>query len=148
MDNEIKVRFGIDAISEELYKESKQFPESITPSKLELRNLVESIIIRNNEKIRVRTGVSYSAEGQSLCELVVCTTFYIKPFTEVVTIDDTRKTVSFKAEVISTLLNNAFGILRGVLYEKTKGTPLASFPLPLIPIRELEAMNRFKLEDE
>ena len=148
MDNEIKVRFGIDTISEELYRVSKQFPEGISPSKLELRNLVESVIIRNDEKIRVRTGASYSVEGHPLCELVVCTTYFIKPFTEVVTLDDTKKTVSFKAEVISTLLNNAFGVLRGVLYEKTKGTPLAEFPLPLIPVPELVAMNRFKLEDE
>ena len=148
MKNEIKGRFGIDTIREDLFRVSHQLPKSISPNKLQLRYLVESEIIQRKERIRVQTGVIYSVEGESLCEFIISTTFYLEPFSEIVSIDENRKTVSFKTEVVSTLLNIAFGILRGALYEKTKGTPLASFPLPLIPIPELVGMNRFKLEKE
>ena len=42
----------------------------------------------------------------------------------------------------------AVGILRGALYEKTKGTPLAAFPMPLIPMPALVEMNRFRVEKD
>lgn len=146
MDNEIKIRFGIDTIEDEKFKLSDSIPQELSASGLNLRFLVETEILRSEEKVKVSAGVIYSYGEETICELVIGTVFMLAPFSEIVTIDEAKKTVSFQPNVIQTLLGAAVGILRGVLYEKTKGTPLAAFPIPLIPMPALVEMNRFRVE--
>ena len=146
MENDIKVHIGIDSIKDHQFSISKSFPEQLNPQELELRYLVETEIVRSRERVKVLTGVNYMLREDSLCELVISTSFSINPFSEIITVDDTKKTVSFMVEVIPTLLNIAFGVLRGALFEKTKGTSLDAYPLPLISMQELVEINRFKVE--
>lgn len=146
MEQDIKVRFGLEALEEQEFKMLSSFPDPLDAGALEARYLIETEIIRSREKVKVTTGVKYSAGERSLCELVISAVFGIAPFTDVVMVDESKKTVSFSKEIVPTLLNIAFGALRGVLYEKTKGTVLAAFPLPLIPLPELVEMNRFRVE--
>lgn len=146
MDNEIKIRFGIDTIEDEKFKLSDSIPQELSASGLNLRFLVETEILRSEEKVKVSAGVIYSYGEETICELVIGTVFMLAPFSEIVTIDEAKKTVSFQPSVIQTLLGAAVGILRGALYEKTKGTPLAAFPIPLIPMPALVEMNRFRVE--
>ena len=146
MDNEIKIRFGIDTIEDEKFKLSDSIPQELSASGLNLRFLVETEILRSEEKVKVSAGVNYSYGEETICELVIGTVFMLAPFSEIVTIDEAKKTVSFQPSVIQTLLGAAVGILRGALYEKTKGTPLAAFPIPLIPMPALVEMNRFRVE--
>ena len=145
MENDIRVSFGLDAIQDQTFTLSDSLPEQIDPEKLELRYLVETEILSGQEKVKVQTGVIYMVDERPLCELILNTVFRLNPFSEIITIDNAKKTVSFTVEVIPTLLNIAFGTLRGVLFEKTKGTSLAAFPLPLIPMPQLVEMNRFKV---
>lgn len=146
MENEIKVRFGLDSIDERKFTITDLIPVISDPGKLELRYLVETEIIRVQEKVSVLTGVSYTMEGNTLCELVIASSFSVEPFPHIIKVDEAKKTVTFTAELVPTLLNIAFGALRGALYEKTKGTSLAAFPLPLISMQALTEMNRYKVD--
>ena len=148
MENEIKIRMGIESIQEQKYKMAASIPEQIDPGKLQLRNLVETEILRGEEKVRVTVGADYVLGDESLSELVVTTTFLLGPFSEIVIIDEEKKKISFNPGVLQTFLGSTVGILRGVLFEKTKGTPLADFPLPLIPMTVLVDMNRFRMEKQ
>lgn len=145
MENEMKIRFGIDAIEEQNFKLSDSIPDGIRAEELKLRYLIETEILRSEEKVKMSVGVLYAREEKPVCELIVDTVYTLMPFSDIVDIDESQKTVSFKSEVLQTLLGASFGILRGVLFEKTKCTPLAAFPLPLIPMPALVEMNRFRV---
>ena len=142
----MKIRFGIDAIEEQSFKLADPIPEGIRAERLKLRYLIETEVLRSEEKVKVTAGVLYALEEEPVCELLVASFFNLNPFSEIVDVDESRKTVSFKSAVLQTLLGTAFGILRGVLFEKTKGSPLKAFPLPLIPMSALDEMNRFRVE--
>lgn len=145
MEQDIKIRFGLQRLEEQEFEIASTLGP-VDAGKLEVRYLIETEIIRSKEKVKVTTGVKYSAGEKPLCELVLSAVYGLEPFLEIVVIDEENKTVSFKKEIVPTLLNITFGTLRGVLFEKTKGTPLAEFPLPLIPMPELVKMNRFRVE--
>ena len=148
MEQDIRIRFGIKSLEEQKFELSSSIPESLDGDKLEVRYLIETEILRSQEKVKVTTGVKYSMEDQSLCELIVSAVFGVEPFSDIIVIDDKKKTVSFTKEVIPTLLNITFGTLRGALFEKTKDSPLVVFPLPPISIPELVEMNRFRIEND
>ena len=117
MENEMKIRFGIDAIEEQNFKLSDSVPEDIQADELKLRYLVETEILRREEKVKVVAGVLYAREEDPVCELVVDTVYTLVPFSGVVDLDESQRTVSFKSEVLQTLLGATIGILRGVLFE-------------------------------
>lgn len=146
MEQDIKVRFGIEALEEQKFEFSSSIPDTIDANALEVRYLIETEIIRSEEKIKVTTGVKYSLREMPLCELVIGAVFGMAPFSEIVVIDGAKKTISFSKEIVPTLLNITFGALRGVLFEKTKGTALEAYPLPLISMPDLVDMNRFRVE--
>lgn len=148
MEQDIRIRFGIKSLEEQKFELSSSIPESLDGDKLEVRYLIETKILRSQEKVKVTTGVKYSMEDQSLCELIVSAVFGVEPFSDIIVIDDKKKTVSFTKEVIPTLLNITFGTLRGALFEKTKDSPLVVFPLPPISMPELVEMNRFRIEND
>ena len=146
MEQDIKVRFGIEALEEQKFEFSSSVPDPIDANALEVRYLIETEILRSEERIKVTTGVKYSLREMPLCELVIDAVFGMAPFSEIIVIDESKKTVSFTKEIVPTLLNITFGALRGVLFEKTRGTYLEAFPLPLISMPDLVDMNRFRVE--
>ena len=146
MEQDIKVRFGIEALEEQKFEFSSSVQDPVDAGALEVRYLIETEILRSEERIKVTTGVKYSLRETPLCELIIDAVFGMAPFSEIVVIDESKKTVSFTKEVMPTLLNITFGALRGVLFEKTRGTSLEAFPLPLISMPDLVEMNRFRVE--
>ena len=146
MEQDFKARFGIEAIEEKKFEISSSFPETLDASAIEVRYLIETDILPNQERIKVTTGVKYSVGTLSACELIVCAFFGITPFADIVRLDESKKLVSFSKEIMPTFLNITFGALRGVLFDKTKGTVLEAFPLPLVSMSELIEMNRFRVE--
>lgn len=146
MNQDVKIQFGIDALEEQKYKISPSLPETIDATDLEVRYLVETEILSSIERIKVTTGVKYSVGESDYCELVISAIFGIAPFSDIIVIDEAKKTVSFSRDIVPTLLNITFGALRGALFEKIKDTVLASFPLPIISMPQLVEMNRFRVE--
>ena len=61
-------------------------------------------------------------EIKNLKELLVCQ--------EVQSFED-------KANIVPVLLNISISTLRGIIVTRTAGTPLASFPLPVVDIRQV-----------
>lgn len=145
MEQEIKIRFSIDGIEEKSFELSSSIPHQIDAGSLQVRYLIETEILRTQEKARVMAGVKYSTAEDSLCELIISMVFMVEPFADIIKIDEAKNTVSFTKEIIPTLLNITFGTLRGVLFEKTKGTALAGFPLPPVSMPKLVEMNRFRV---
>ena len=72
--------------------------------------------------------------------------FRIDNMTRFVIIDKNNNRLNFKADLIPTFLNVAIGGLRGVLYEKTKGSVLSKYPLPLVDMRDVMKWNTFHVD--
>ena len=121
--------------------------EQLKPESLQLQNIIETVITKHDELVRVVCGVRYIVGDSNLCEMISLVCFRIKPFAEVITINEGEKRLSFSQDILSTILNVSYGFLRGTLYERVKDTVLVEYPLPLIPVQELLQMNRFKVAE-
>lgn len=147
MTDKIQINVSIDSILERRFSivDSSLLPSNDIVDRLKVNHLIDTEIDTNSHKLTVDAGVKYFFVEQTLCELIISIVFLLEPFDSLIKIDSDQRTISFSAEFIPTLLNAAYGTLRGVLSEKTKGTPLAAFPLQMAQIDELTKMNRFRV---
>jgi hypothetical protein len=147
MSDQIQINVSIDSILERRFSiaESSIIPSGDLAKQMKVNHLIDTEIDTSNHKLTVDAGVKYSLEEQTLCELIISVVFLLEPFDSLIRIDSNQRTISFSAEFMPTLLNVAYGTLRGVLHEKTKGSPLAAFPLQMAQIEELTKMNRFRV---
>lgn len=147
MSDQIQINVSIDSILERRFfiAESGFIPSGDIAKLMKVNHLIDTEIDTSNHKLTVDAGVKYSLEEQTLCELIISVVFLLEPFDSLLRIDSNQRTILFSAEFMPTLLNVAYGTLRGVLYEKTKGSPLAAFPLQMAQIEELTKMNRFRV---
>ena len=141
MAEERKVTFSLQSIHEEKFEMMEKSPIR----ELRVYHLMETEIHPQEETIYVRSGIRYSNEEDVLCECVIGIQYGLEDFNSLIHIDEDSKRINFSSSFIPTFLNMTYGTLRGVLFEKVKGTSLSSYPLPPISMQELEKMNHFRV---
>ena len=149
MTEDIQINLSISAIQERrfvLMPLEEMLPGNFS-GRMEIDHLITTEIDEACHQMTVDAGIRYKMDCQVICELVVAVVFIIEPFKAMVRIDPEQRVITFSADFVPTLLNTAYGTLRGVLAEKTKDTNLANYPLQLSPIEELIKMNRFKVKE-
>lgn len=149
MSDKIQINVSIEAIKEQkffLAESCMQLSGDIT-SQLKVNHLMDTEIDTINHKLTVDAGLKYFYEEQELCELVISVVFSLEPFDTIIKIDSDQHSIFFSADFIPSLLNVAYGTLRGILAEKTKRTPLAAYPLQMVQIDVLTKMNRFRVKE-
>ena len=149
MSDSIQINVSIEAINELrfLMAEPNLLPSGDITGQLQFNQLLETEIDKTHHKVIVNAGAKYALPEQTLCELVINVVFSLEPFDSIIKIDPDQRTISFAAEFIPTLLNVAYGTLRGILAAKTKDTPLAAYPLQMVQMEELTKMNRFRVKE-
>lgn len=143
MESEKRVSFSLRSIKEERFEAASDL--NTVANNLVVQCLVETEIHPNDETIYVRSGVRYIVEKSIVCECMLGISFSIEGFHSVVSIDEECKRINFSSNLMPTFLSITYGALRGALYERTKGTPLESYPLPLLSMPELEKNNHFRV---
>lgn len=141
MAEERKVTFSLQSIHEEKFEMMEKSPIR----ELRVYHLMETEIHPQKETIYVRSGIRYSNEEDVLCECVIGIQYGLEDFNSIIHIDEDSKRINFSSSFIPTFLNMTYGTLRGVLFEKVKGTYLSSYPLPPISMQELERLNHFRV---
>lgn len=78
---------------------------------------------------------NYNGTDVSLIELVFASDFVISDIKQVMDVND--NSFNIQHEFLYTLVNLAYTSARGVLYEKTRGSALNQFLLPLIDVNSI-----------
>lgn len=141
MKTEKKTRFSIDSIEEEEFYISEQMPE--LSAQIVAQSLQETDISLHDEIIKVRSGIRYSIESKVVCSCIISIRFHLFDLDSWITIHKGQKSISITSDFMPTLLNITYGALRGALFERTKGTTMEKYPLPLLSMDELIKLNHF-----
>jgi hypothetical protein len=55
--------------------------------------------------------------------------------------------INVKADIFPSLLGTAYNSLRGIIYVRTIGTPIAKYPIPMIEVKTLVEKNGISVVD-
>ncbi|GEM_PF-1489465 len=86
----------------------------------------------NTFKIRTLVNYAVYTVNNIIVSSEVEVVFLVKNLTKVVSTDEQTKEMHIRNEFLATLIGVCIGTSRGILSTKTKGTPFAKVPLPII----------------
>ena len=131
------IQFRLDRIEELTYSISGNSAEIINQDNLGVQFLVQTFLNKEANLVKLKVGAKYNLAETTILNLELLFVFNI---------DTENKQLKFNADLIPTFINVAIGGMRGVLFEKTKGTVFAKYPLPLVDLQELIKHNTFHVE--
>lgn len=88
-------------------------------------------------RIRILVNYSVNTVNDIMVSSEVDVVFQVKNLNNVVKVDELTKKMDIQNEFLSTLVGVCIGTSRGVLSTKTKGTPFAKAPLPIINSKDV-----------
>jgi hypothetical protein len=149
MNEGIQVNINVLSIEEE-YSSFAPMDAGRIKNNRDLLKLSQQLVTEvcvSEQVIKVHSGIRYQIQDDEVSSLIICTTYRVQPFEELLQIDKEKKQIRFSADFIPTLISAAYDSLRGIFYEKTKGSVLSELPLPLSSPATLSSINRFKVTD-
>ncbi len=148
MNSEANIQFRLRSIEELSFSYAATLFSTldITEHNLGVQYVSQSYIDVDTHSIKQKVGVKYHFQETELMQLEMLFNFRFEDLNSLVIIDRDNHQLEFKANLIPSLVNIAIGGLRGVLYEKTKATPLACYPLPLVDVQQLMKHNSYHIE--
>lgn len=92
-----------------------------------------------NEILKLKLLLNYTLNepNDSVLKLESEIVFHIKNLNKAIVPNEKEEKVNINDDLLSTLLGVSIGSSRGILSTKTKGTSLASFPLPIINVKDV-----------
>ena len=140
------IQFRLDRIEELTYSISGNSAYLIKQDNLGVQFLVQTFLNKEANLVKLKVGAKYNLAETTILNLELLFVFNIDNMERFVNIDTENKQLKFNADLIPTFINVAIGGMRGVLFEKTKGTVFAKYPLPLVDLQELIKHNTFHVE--
>lgn len=120
---------------------TKEGAEKVSPQTLGFQYKLTTSLNMQDNTITVLPQVRYTFRDRELLEAGVAYRFGISDLHAVADIDSEGKKVRLNTIFISTLVGIAFSGLRGIVYEKTKGGVLESYPVPIVTMDALLKNN-------
>lgn len=147
MSDNIQITISIESIKEREFSivPNADMPSGDIAQHLAINHHVITTLDQTNHHVSVDAGIRYNIEEKELCKLIITVVFKVEPFDSLINIDTENRSITFSADFIPSLLNVAYGALRGVFAEKTKDTVISSYPIQMSSIEELVKMNRYKV---
>lgn len=146
---EEKVKFRLVSIDSEQYTpkfEGIEF-DSISEERLKFQYKIDTVIQMSKGSILVIPSIRYSYEGHELLNASAKFTYSVSNLDSAITVDKENQRINVNADLFPALVGAAYSTLRGVVYTRTCGTPLAKYPLPLIEVKTLVEKNGISVED-
>ncbi len=149
MSETITVRFKLASIEDERC--------SLSPDELDFSNLAantlkfqyktETIIQMSLNTILVKADIRYLHEKRELLSASAVFNYSVTGLGQAIIVDLENQCISVKADIFPSLLEVSYNSLRGIVYNKTAGTPLARYPMPVVDTKELVAKNGITVEE-
>lgn len=148
MEEKVNVKFRLVSIDNEHYIPNLEGIElnSIPEERLKFQYKIDTVIQKSKGNICVIPSIRYSYED---CELLVASvvfTYSVLNLDNTIIVDKENQRINVKADIFPSLVGAAYSTLRGIVYARTSGTPLAKYPLPLIEVKTLVEKNGISVE--
>lgn len=149
MEEKVNVKFRLVSIDNEQYApnlEGVNF-DSIQDEKLKFQYKIDTVIQMSKDTIIVIPSIRYSFEGHELLVANAMFTYSVLNLDGAIAVDKENQRINVKADIFPSLVGAAYSTLRGIVYARTSGTPLAKYPLPMIEVKTLVDKNGISVEE-
>ena len=132
----MKANYKLQAIKETGYSFNYDFDYTVLdPSEIKYY-VARSFALGKKEDtlvVKVEVTVSYGEADILLTRSSAAVVFELHPIGSIISLNsDTGLLETHNKDIIDNMLQTSIGVLRGILYASTKGTPLEPYPLPLM----------------
>ena len=97
--------------------------------------------------ITVIPAIRFLYEKNIIYEASAEFNYTVIPLDSVMEIDRNNMKLNMKTDVIPGFLSAAYSSLRGIVYARTRATPLEKYPIPLIDTEKLLSKNGFSISE-
>ena len=148
MGNKDNISYKLDKIEELSFNlnDDQALLASLSTENLRVRYLIQTIINLDKHQIKIRFGLKYTKDLVDVVTFEQMYTFVMEDIHKVLEVNKDEHRLNFKVDIIPVFLSVAVGGLRGAMYEKTKHTHLAEFPMPLFNTKIIAKSNTFHVE--
>lgn len=148
MEEKVNVKFRLVSIDNEHYIPNLEGIElnSIPEERLKFQYKIDTVIQKSKGNICVIPSIRYSYEDRELLVASVVFTYSVLNLDNTIIVDKENQRINVKADIFPSLVGAAYSTLRGIVYARTSGTPLAKYPLPLIEVKTLVDKNGISVE--
>lgn len=149
MEEKINVKFRLVTIDNEHYVPNFEGIDfnSIPEEKLKFQYKIDTVVQMSKDTIIVIPSVRYSFEGHELLVADAMFTYSVLNLNNVIAVDKENQRINVKADIFPSLIGAAYSSLRGILYARTSGTPIAKYPIPMIEVKTLIEKNGISVEE-
>lgn len=122
--------------------------ERITPGSLMVNFSLVTNISLEQSRIAVSVTLRYQFEGLMFYKSKISNTYEVPDLKSITRIDTGTQTITFKPNILPTLVEASFSMARGYLLAKAEGTFLENYPFPLIDTNVLMGANKIVLDSD
>ena len=143
MENIINVKFRIKSIEKEEYSTTIDGIDlsAMDESNLAFQYRISTEFNLTEDEIVVRPEIRYKYNQTQVFVGGADVVFYVQDLSSIVKIDSDKMQLDISVDILPTLLSAAYSTLRGLVHTQLIGTPLASFPIPLLEVNNLLTKN-------
>lgn len=146
MENQIEITYRLDSVTELEYEAADDIDRiNLIKENIRYQYFTKTKLGRESNDIKIWASLSYYNIESKVFSLTEVFTFQVDVLTEIVEFNEQKREIFFKSDPIPAFLNAVCGTMRGILIEKTKGTKLVQFPLPLMNAQMLLDVNSFEI---
>ena len=149
MEEKVNIKFRLVSIDSEQYTpkfEGIEF-DSIPEERLKFQYKIDTEIQMSKGRILVIPSIRYSYEERELLAASAIFTYSVFNLANAIAVDKENQRINVNADLFPSLVGAAYSTLRGIVYARTIGTPLAKYPLPMIEVKTLVEKNGISVED-
>lgn len=149
MEEKVNVKFRLVSIDNEHYTPNFEGVEinSIPEERLKFQYKIDTVIQMSKGNILVIPSIRYSYENQELLVANAVFTYSVLNLDSAIIVDKENQRINVKADIFPSLVGAAYSTLRGIVFARTSGTPLANYPLPMIEVKTLVEKNGISVEE-
>ena len=149
MEEKVNVKYRLVSIDNERYTPNFEGVDfsSILKEKLKFQYKIDTLIQMSKDTILVTPGIRYTYEGKELLVANAVFAYSVQNLSSAISVDKENQRINVKADIFPALVGAAYSTLRGIVYARTSGTPLAKYPLPMIEVKTLVEKNGISIEE-
>ncbi|MCI1785590.1 MAG: hypothetical protein LKI59_05575 [Bacteroidales bacterium] len=149
MEGKINVKYKLLAITDEhcFSKFDDQDLTGLNGGTLKFQYKINTIIKMSEDAILVIPGVKFSFADKVVFEESAVFNYSIPNLDGIVVVDKENQRINVKADIFPSLIGTAYNSLRGIVYMRTIGTPLAAYPVPMIEVNTLVEKNGISVSE-
>ena len=127
MENKANIRYKINSITEEHFTLNidKINAFDINEESLRFQYKIETLIKMSENLILVTPSIRFILGETTILEVSATISYDVQTLDEAFSVDKENHKINIKADILPSFVGASYSTLRGIVYAKASGTPLA-----------------------